>query len=219
MLKNNQSKNQVDLNKNGSAKSRIVFILELVLIGLIVAGLAFAAVNTFKISNNKQPLDTHVSTPQPTLAIESSVAPDPTSLTIPSLNITAPFEPLGFNPDHSIEVPKNNFGVGWFIYGAKPGEVGAAVVVGHLDSVSGPAIFQNLNKIKQGDKILITRADGSVVTYQVDSMSTFSQDNFPTLAVYGAISYAGIRLITCSGVWDENAGHYSDNLVVFGRKI
>jgi hypothetical protein len=219
MLKSNQSENQADISKDGFAKSRAVFTLKLVLIGLIVAGLALIVVGTLKIFNNQQMLGTYVSTPQLGLAVKSSATPNPILLTIPSLNVSAPFEPLGFNTNHSIEVPKNNFGVGWFIYGAKPGQIGAAIVVGHLDSVYGPAIFQNLSKIKPGDKIFITRADGSIVTYEVDSMAKFSQDNFPTLAVYGPLSYAGIRLITCSGVWDKSAGHYSDNLVVFGTEI
>lgn len=154
-----------------------------------------------------------------TVVPKNTDSPNPVLLTIPSLNISAGFEPLGLNPDRTLEVPKNDMGVGWFIHGAKPGQIGTSIIVGHLDSVKGPAVFANLNKIKPGDKIIIKRDDGSVVTYRVDYLSKFSQDNFPTQAVYSPVSFAGIRLITCSGVWNKKTGHYSDNLVVFGSKI
>jgi hypothetical protein len=143
----------------------------------------------------------------------------PSSLVIPDLNLKAPFEPLGLNLSGSIEVPKNNWGVGWFVYGAEPGEIGPFVVVGHLDSSQGDAVFAHLNKIKPGNKIMVQNADDSLVTYSVTYVAEFSQNNFPTQAVYGPLPYAGIRLITCSGTWDKKAGHYTNNLIVFGSKL
>jgi LPXTG-site transpeptidase (sortase) family protein len=220
MSKNNLPGGQINLNKDCLANNRAAFAAKLIFTGMIVLGVIIINPAVFKLFGNSiQPAGNYVSNPQPVFAVTTSSVPDPSLLTIPSLNLNAPFEPLGLNSNHTIEVPKNNMGVGWFVYGAKPGQIGAAVVVGHLDSVWGSAIFANLSKVKPGDKIIITRADGSIVTYRVDSLSKFSQNNFPTHAVYDSVSYSAIRLITCSGTWDKKAGHYSDNLVVFGTQI
>jgi len=230
MFENNFSVKQTNLSKDGDSNrpaseisseltGGISFLAGLIFAVMLAAGMALAATGTVQLLNNNLPVASNIILPEPVMAAVASGVPDPSILAIPSLNLTAPFEPLGLNSNHTIEVPKNNMGVGWFIYGAKPGEAGAAVIVGHLDSVSGPAIFENLGKIKPGNNIVITRADGSVVTYRVDSISKFSQDNFPTEVVYGPVSYAAVRIITCSGIWDKQAGHYSQNLVVFGSEI
>ena len=109
--------------------------------------------------------------------------------------------------------------MGWYIYGAKPGEIGAAVVVGHLDSTNGSAVFANLKNIKAGETVSIDRADGSKVNYVVERISKFPQNKFPTEEVYGKLDYAGLRLITCAGSYSRKQGHYSDNLIVFARLI
>lgn len=148
-----------------------------------------------------------------------STTSEPSSLSIPSLKISANFVPLGLNPDQTLQVPPSPEQVGWFVYRAKAGDIGPFVVVGHLDSVKGPAIFANLEKIKNGDIVEITRRDGSVVKYAITSSSKFPQNNFPTDMVYGPISFAGLRLITCTGSYIKDAKHYSDNLVVFGTMV
>lgn len=230
MFKN--SKQSTELNKDdvlpaqhksGPAYRWAFFSAKLVFLGLVIVGLVL--LNPFFIKfvySSHPPLAAAntIQVPDTQSVLQSSYVriADPSLITISSLSLNAPFEPLGLQANHTIEVPKNNMGVGWFIYGAKPGAVGAFVVVGHLDSASGPAVFTNLNSIQLGDKIFITKTDGSVVVYKVDSLQKYSQNNFPTQAVYGPISYAGIRLITCSGVWDKKAGHYSQNLVVFGSE-
>lgn len=181
--------------------------------GLIVGALAISNYVTKFIA---VPTDL-APAPQPTRTIVSQpTTADPTVLSIPSLKLSGvAFESLGLAPDHTLEVPKDAAHVGWFTDGAKPGDIGPSVIVGHLDSVSGPAVFANLKKIKQNDLVTIGRADGSTVTYRVDSLSTYSQDNFPTQDVYGSLNYPGLRLITCSGKYNKQKHHYSDNLVVY----
>jgi LPXTG-site transpeptidase (sortase) family protein len=168
---------------------------------------------------NWQEKQTRVPGPQTDANSQTTPTADPVNLNIPSLNISAPFIHLGLNADHTLEVPKTATDVGWFIHGAKPGDIGPAVVVGHLDSPKGPAVFANLKNIKAGDLITINRVDSTSVQYKVDSISKFSQDNFPTEAVYGTINYAGLRLITCAGTYNKAQGHYSDNLVVFATLV
>jgi sortase (surface protein transpeptidase) len=157
--------------------------------------------------------------PGESAVLRQTETPEPTQLRIPSLGVDAPFVQLGLNKDQTIETPKGDAEVGWFIHGAKPGDIGPAVVVGHLDSVRGPAVFQNLKNIKVGDEIAIQRADGSTVTYRAESMSQYKQDSFPTQEVYGPIDYAGLRLITCAGQYSKQADRYSDNFIVYGRLV
>jgi sortase (surface protein transpeptidase) len=93
------------------------------------------------------------------------------------------------------------------------------VIVGHLDSIRGAAIFYDLKQIKTGDEVRVERDDGSAAVFKVDSLEMYSQDNFPTEKVYGPINFAGLRLITCAGTFSRLKGHYSDNLVVYASLV
>ncbi|MBI5530225.1 MAG: class F sortase [Candidatus Doudnabacteria bacterium] len=193
-------------------------ILKLLIIGLALFGSTLIANGAIKSSNSKQPQAAAPVLPRSTApTIQPYNIPNPERLNIPSLNIDAGFEQLALGAKHGIEVPVESMAVGWFIYGAKPGEVGTAVIVGHLDSAKGPAVFADLHKITLGSEISIERSNGSVVVYTVERVEKFSQDNFPTAEVYGQLPYPAIRLITCSGSYNKKAARYSDNLIVFGR--
>ena len=144
----------------------------------------------------------------------------PSRLEIPSIHLDTTFvPPLGLNVDKTVSVPNNYTQVGWYSGGAAPGEVGPAVILGHVDSVSGPAIFYSLGQVKVGDKVRITRVDGSVATFVITELKRYPQTSFPTLDVYGATDYPGLRLVTCSGIFDHGKQRYSHNLVVYGKLI
>jgi sortase (surface protein transpeptidase) len=131
--------------------------------------------------------------------------------------VTANIISVGQNSDGSIEVP-GPYDVGWYNLGPTPGEVGPAVLVGHVDYVTtGPAVFWNLRNMKPNDTVQITRQDGKTVTFKVEKVASYGQDNFPTQQVYGNISYPGLRLVTCTGDFNYITHHYSDNLVVYAR--
>lgn len=88
-------------------------------------------------------------------------------------------------------------------------------MVGHLDTVNGAAVFYRLRELVAGDTIEITRQDGKTAVFKVIGTEKYPQDDFATDKVYGAIDYAGLRLITCQGTYLRAKGHYSDNLVVY----
>lgn len=144
--------------------------------------------------------------------------PNPISLSIPKFEINGPVIPVGIY-EHSgeLEVPEEAETIGWFKYRSKPGDLGPVVLVGHKDSEQGQAVFWHLKDITPGDEIIINREDGSKATYITESIEKFSQNNFPTDMVYGPIDYAGIRIITCAGVYDKQKSRYTENLIVFGR--
>jgi hypothetical protein len=143
----------------------------------------------------------------------------PQRVKISTINVDASVVSLNLNLDGTLEVPKKSEVVGWYVGSPAPGSLGPAVLVGHLDSFNGPAVFQNLHKLKPGDAIEITRQDGSAVTFKVTNSQKYSQDDFPTNEVYGSLDYAGLRLITCAGKYSKITGRYQENLVVYATMV
>jgi len=142
----------------------------------------------------------------------------PTRLIIPKIELDTTFvEPLGLNEDRTVEVPDNYEQVGWYKNGATPGEVGSSVILGHVDSYEGPAIFYDLRELEEGDEVFIERLDGTAATFIVTGTETVSQDEFPTLAVYGPTEEPALRLVTCTGVYSHGTLRYSHNLIVYGK--
>lgn len=125
---------------------------------------------------------------------------------------------LGLDADGSMEVPPGGFPAGWYTGGPTPGELGPAVIAGHVD-LKGPGVFYRLRTMKPGDRVTVTRADGSKPVFRVTRVAQFEKDQFPTQQVYGNISHAGLRLITCGGSFNTRTGHYEDNLVVFADLV
>jgi LPXTG-site transpeptidase (sortase) family protein len=126
--------------------------------------------------------------------------------------------PLGLRHDGSLQVPPDAFTSGWFTGGPRPGQLGPAVIAGHVHWDGRWGVFEHLASLKYGDRIVIERRDGSTVAFRVTRVSRFKKADFPTSLVYGNIDHAGLRLITCDGF--SASGHaYLDNLVVFAMVI
>jgi LPXTG-site transpeptidase (sortase) family protein len=145
---------------------------------------------------------------------------EPVRLTVPKINLDAEFEaPLSLKADKTVGVPKAYTTVGWYDGSPTPGELGPSIILGHVDSFKGAAVFYNLGKLEVGDTFIVERADGSKPTFKVERMERYPQSDFPTDLVYGPIDHAGIRLITCTGTYNRGTDRYSHNLVVYGRLI
>ncbi|MEU8622383.1 class F sortase [Streptomyces sp. NPDC048623] len=142
----------------------------------------------------------------------------PTTLAVPAITIEAPVVGLGLEPTGSLATPPvdNPRVVGWYANGVTPGERGTAVVVGHRDTRTGPAIFLNLNSLDPGNTVRIARADGRVAVFTVDRVRTYAKSAFPDEEVYGAAKRPELRLITCGGAFDHKQG-YASNIVVFAH--
>lgn len=144
----------------------------------------------------------------------------PVLLTIPAIGVRTPLMRLALAPDGTPELPPlgSHVPAGWLEPLASPGETGAAVILGHVDSArDGPAVFYRLGELRPGDRLLVTRADGRVVAFAVTSLLLAPKDRFPGDAVYGRVDYPALRLLTCGGSFDHARGHYRDNLIVFAR--
>ena len=123
---------------------------------------------------------------------------------------------LGLERDGTLEVPPGGFPAGWFEGAPTPGELGPAVIAGHVHWVDGPGVFWRLRELRRGDPVSFTRRDGSTVRFRVTGTRTFDKHRFPTQQVYGDIDHAGLRLITCGG-YDDGSESYEENLVVFAE--
>ena len=117
-------------------------------------------------------------------------------------------------PDHSLQPPSHWNEAGWYADGVRPGDPGPAIVVGHVDSVSGPAVFYRLRDLRPGAVALIRLRTGRTLTFVIDTVQVYPKDQFPSAAVYGPTALPELRLITCTGDFDRNAHGYVDNLVV-----
>jgi sortase (surface protein transpeptidase) len=98
-----------------------------------------------------------------------------------------------------------------------PGEPGPSVIAGHVDSKTGPAVFYRLRELEPGATIEVERTDGSVAVFTINAKEQFDKDAFPTDRVYGPTDSSELRVITCGGTFDQNTGHYNDNVIVFAE--
>lgn len=145
----------------------------------------------------------------------------PVALTIPLIGVQTKLMYLGLNSDGTMQVPPLPMAsvAGWFTGSPRPGAIGPAIIVGHIDTVKGPAVFFRLNTLRRGDKIYVTRANGTLVEFRVTSVQTYLKDHFPTEDVYGPVPDAELRLITCGGAYDYATHHYLSNIVVYAAEV
>jgi sortase (surface protein transpeptidase) len=139
----------------------------------------------------------------------------PVEVSIPAIGVRAPIIPLGLNSDRTLEVPQDFGDTGWWTGGPRPGERGPAVIAGHVDSHTGPAVFYRLRELRPGDSIVVRRRDGTRARFAVQRSEQYPKAEFPTARVYGATPGPTLRLITCGGDFDSSTGHYVDNTVVY----
>jgi sortase (surface protein transpeptidase) len=170
-----------------------------------------AMINTTPITRS---LDESGAPPAPDLNW-AGTAPAPTRLAIPAIKVDTAVVRLGLNPDNTIEVPSDPNQAGWYTNGPAPGEQGPAVILGHLDSVTGPAVFYRLSALRTGSQVVVSREDGSRATFVVQRVASYPVDSFPTADVYGATTDPELRLITCGGQYSLAQRRYLQNVVVF----
>jgi LPXTG-site transpeptidase (sortase) family protein len=141
--------------------------------------------------------------------------PRPTALDIPAIGVKTRLIRLGLTAAGTLQVPSSTAVAGWYTDSPRPGETGAAVIVGHIDSYRGPGVFFRLRDLKPGSLVYVRRGHGTLAVFKVTAVRTFLKAKFPTAAVYGPVPDAQLRLITCGGTFDPATGHYLSNVIVF----
>ena len=146
----------------------------------------------------------------------------PVSVDIPAIGVHSQLLSLGVNADGTVQVPPLTTSAdeaAWLKYSATPGQIGASVIEGHVDSYRGPAVFFRLGALHPGDIIDVTLADGDTGIFRVTGVREYLKDKFPANVIYSDANYAALRLITCGGAFDYTTGHYLSSTVVFASLI
>jgi hypothetical protein len=139
----------------------------------------------------------------------------PVRLRLPPIGVDSSLVRLDSKPDGTLEVPSDFDKPGWYMRGPAPGEAGPAIILGHLDSYTGPAVFWRLSSLHPGDPVEVRREDGSELAFRIYRVATFSTDAFPTTDVYGPTPGPELRLITCGGTFSLSRRQYLGNVVAF----
>ncbi|GAA2903811.1 hypothetical protein GCM10010517_69840 [Streptosporangium fragile] len=143
---------------------------------------------------------------------------EPVTVVVPRAGVNAPVVQVDSELDGSVEVPslyRANL-AGWDRLGPTPGENGSAVILGHLDTKTGPAVFARLSQVRRGDAVVVLRDDGTAVVFRVSAVERVRKAAFPVKKVYQVLPYPAIRLVTCGGRYDFDRHSYEDNLIVYG---
>ncbi len=155
----------------------------------------------------------------PPQSAEPAPVAAPASLTIPLIGVTTNLITLGLAAGGAMQVPGTTTVAGWYTGSPRPGSIGSAVIVGHVDSKTGPGVFVRLDELKSGNDVFVKRADGTTAEFRVTKVQEYLKDKFPTQEVYGPTPDAELRLITCGGAFDPATGHYLSNVVVYATEV
>ena len=150
----------------------------------------------------------------PIWAVTPDLTGPPTRLRIAAIGVDTTLESLHLARDGTLMPPTSFAKAGWYADGTAPGDQGPAVIAGHVDSRTGPAVFYRLRELAAGDRIDVVRG-GRTVRFTVISAAWYPKTHFPTDQVYGPTPDRQLRLITCGGVFDHRLRSYRDNLVVY----
>jgi len=186
---------------------------------LLLGGAAAIGVAALAQQHAPSPAAAAAGTVGPAGSREPSLArSSPVSVAIPAIGVRSPLLRLGLNPDGTIQVPDLSTSAdeaAWYKYSVTPGQIGTAVIEGHVDSEVGPAVFYRLGALHPGDHIDVTLADGMTAVFRVTGVREYTKADFPTEMIYGNTHFASLRVVTCGGTFDYATGHYLSSVVVF----
>lgn len=157
----------------------------------------------------------------PAPAVSTPAPAAPAWVELPSIGARSSLVQLGLNPDHTVEVPPVDqpLQAGWYKYSPAPGQLGPAVILGHIDGNHQKGIFWRLHELKPGDQVRIGEPGGSTLTFAVTKVDQVAKSSFPTEAVYGDTTGPELRLITCGGAFDAADHNYVDNIIVYAKLV
>ena len=167
--------------------------------------------------------------PTPSVSAPGSIAPagaaapmarsTPVRVQIPAIDVDSTLMQLGLRVDGSLQVPPSGFPAGWYTGAPTPGELGPAILAGHVDWSGQPGVFSRLRELTPDAQVTVTRQDGSAAVFRVTQVKQYPKDKFPTDVVYGDLDHPGLRLITCGGSFDRQTRNYEDNIIAFADLI
>ncbi|MGV9415446.1 class F sortase [Nocardia sp. NPDC003693] len=192
-------------------RSALTWAVAVVLV--VVGGFLLGAPGTGE-QRNPPPaaVDARSDAPPPAPSLPRSA---PETLSIPVIGLTTALDHIGLKSDGTVQDPASFERASWYDAGATPGERGSAVILGHVDSYRGPAVFFRLDALRPGDAIDVTRADGGTARFVVTRVETVPKDAFPAAAVYADHGGPELQLVTCGGQFDDESRSYRSNVIVY----
>lgn len=166
--------------------------------------------------------DTQIAVPPSATSTAQTVsyAQEPARLRIPAVNINATVQDLGINALGNMQAPDNFVQVGWYKYGPAPGQVGSAVIDGHVDNGLGLAgVFIHLDQIKVGDDVYVDTNASTTYEFVVTDIESYPYQNVPTDLIFNQNDAARLNIITCEGTWVPGGDTYDHRLVVFTKLV
>lgn len=217
------------MNENPTGRYRRTFgtglsatLVALVASGILLTGCAATESETQTRLSSVPVQAPPVAGPGDTAPVDAapvSTALRPDRLVIPAIGIDTDLVDLGLEPSGALQVPPGAFPAGWYSGSPVPGDLGPAILAGHVDWDGEPGVFLRLHELAPGDQVHAVRSDGVTAVFRVTRVDRFAKAEFPTAAVYGDIDHPGLRLITCGGEFDTAARSYRDNTVVFADLV
>ncbi|MDX1511799.1 MAG: sortase [Nitriliruptorales bacterium] len=231
-----------------TARRILPIALLLLGVGMVAAGLGvFSGTNRLSINDSPAPplgraagVDAPAPSPSPAPAADgTSTAPvslaeladigrasaaslprgiTPVRIEVPTIGVDADVVTLGRKNAEEIEVPHTAEQAGWYTPSRRPGEIGPAIIAGHVDLDGGPAVFHRLRELAAGDTIIVHGDDGKQVTFVVATKGQYPKDGLPDNVFGFDGARPELRLITCGGVFNHATGHYEDNVVVYAHQ-
>lgn len=200
------------------------------LVAAVAVGVAATAAGGDPTTASGAPSTAATSTPAPANGLSAGGLQDPSRsaewtedsgdavpvrVRIPSIGVDSSLESLGIGADGALTPPVDYDDAGWFADGVVPGEIGPAIIAGHVDSPTGPAVFLQIGELAIGAEVLVDLSTGETLTFDVTGTQQSAKAEFPTSDVYSVVPRPELRLITCAGSFDSSIGHYTDNLIVY----
>jgi len=188
-----------------------------------IVGAAFCLVIISSINNVPSVPSSYMDTVKPARVMASATPGGlgvPIRIWIPKINVDAALESVGLTPSGAMGVPTGPLNAAWYDLGPRPGDAGSAVIDGHFGwwRNGTPAVFDNLDKLRQGDKFYVEDAAGATVAFVVRESRKFDPMADASEVFNSTDGKAHLNLITCDGVWDSVQKSYSDRLVVFADR-
>lgn len=203
------------------------YAVAIVALATIATGVALGTISRSATNAPRHSITTTTSVTQPAAIIPHVVRRHliavgrsrPLRVIIPSLDVTARVVELGLMANRQVQVPTTTTVVGWYKLGPTPGQLGSSVLLGHVDSYTGPGIFFRLRDLVAGQSVEVVLADGATAHFVVERVIEYSKTNFPDRLVYGNHGTQALNLVTCGGVFDHATGHYEANVVVYTKLV
>lgn len=188
-------------------------------VALVVGGLVLSCPEEERVAAPAASITTPV-TERPARAVAAAPPARPAALTIPAIDVRTDLIALGVEKDLTVEVPADADQAGWYELGTTPGQPGSAVILGHVDSTEGPAVFYRLRELDPGARVDVTLADGTIETFEVTRIDTVENGDFPAEKIYaGTPKRPTLAIVTCGGDYDADNGGYQSNVIAYTEHI